>query len=82
MRKYDRVCPVCGRLNRELYLEETEGMMECEQCGSISCAAPGEENLTAAVLQETGRWMKWDWKDVMALLPGSEHADKSGVCMV
>lgn len=30
---YDVVCPVCGRINRSLYLEETEGWMECEYCG-------------------------------------------------
>ena len=31
---YDVVCPVCGRINRSLYLEETEGWMECEYCGN------------------------------------------------
>ncbi len=30
---YDVACPVCGRVNRRLYLEETEGWMECEYCG-------------------------------------------------
>jgi len=29
---YDVACPVCGRINRSLYLEETEGWMECECC--------------------------------------------------
>ena len=31
---YDVVCPVCGRINRSLYLEETDGWMECEYCGN------------------------------------------------
>ena len=31
---YDVACPVCGRVNRSLYLEETEGWMECEYCGN------------------------------------------------
>ena len=31
---YDVACPVCGRINRSLYLEETEGWMECECCGN------------------------------------------------
>lgn len=31
---YDVVCPICGRINRSLYLEETEGWMECEYCGN------------------------------------------------
>ena len=34
MKTYDVICPVCGRINRGLYLEETEGWMECEKCGS------------------------------------------------
>ena len=33
---YDVTCPVCGRINRSLYLEETEGWMECEYCGNSS----------------------------------------------
>ena len=33
---YDVACPVCGRINRSLYLEETEGWMECECCGNSS----------------------------------------------
>ena len=28
---YDVACPICGRINHSLYLEETEGWMECEQ---------------------------------------------------
>lgn len=31
---YDVACPVCGRINHSLYLEETEGWMECEYCGN------------------------------------------------
>ena len=31
---YDVACPICGRVNRRLYLEETEGWMECEYCGN------------------------------------------------
>ena len=33
---YDVACPVCGRVNRRLYLEETEGWMEYESCGTSS----------------------------------------------
>lgn len=33
---YDVACPVCGRVNHRLYLEETEGWMECESCGTSS----------------------------------------------
>lgn len=34
MKLYDAECPVCGRINRGLYLEETKGWMECEACGN------------------------------------------------
>ena len=28
-------CPVCGTMNKSLFLEETEGTYECELCGYI-----------------------------------------------
>ena len=49
MRMFDRICPVCGCLNRELYLEETNGMMECERCGSISCVSFGNEDFQVSI---------------------------------
>ena len=33
---YDVVCPVCGKVNRSLYLEETDGWMECVYCGAAT----------------------------------------------
>lgn len=33
MSSYDVKCPQCGKLNKHLYLEETDGWMICEQCG-------------------------------------------------
>ena len=32
MKQYDAKCPLCGTLNRGLYLDETDGWMECEHC--------------------------------------------------
>ena len=32
MNQYDAKCPVCGTVNKDLYLEETEGCMICEHC--------------------------------------------------
>lgn len=32
MQQYDVKCPVCGTLNKNLYLEETDGWMECDHC--------------------------------------------------
>ncbi len=34
MKRYDIKCPVCGTLNKELFLEETNGFMVCEKCGT------------------------------------------------
>ena len=31
---YDAKCPVCGKLNKDMYLEETEGRFVCDRCGS------------------------------------------------
>ena len=28
-------CPICGEINRNLDLEETDGWMECSQCRSV-----------------------------------------------
>ena len=36
MNTYDAACPVCGKVNHDLYLEETEGWMECEFCGTTA----------------------------------------------
>lgn len=34
MKRYDVVCSVCGTVNKDVYLEETNGLMECEKCHS------------------------------------------------
>ena len=31
---YDMKCPVCGAVNHGLNLDETEGRMICERCGT------------------------------------------------
>lgn len=36
MKRYNIECPVCGKLNRQLFLEETDGWMECEYCGEMT----------------------------------------------
>lgn len=36
MEKTDMECPYCGYLNRNLYLDETQGFMECISCGKVS----------------------------------------------
>ena len=36
MRAYDIKCPVCGTVNHSLFLQETDGWLECEKCGTES----------------------------------------------
>lgn len=36
MKTYDVKCPVCGKLNVGLDLEETDGWMECDRCGNVT----------------------------------------------
>ena len=36
MNTYDVKCPVCGTVNHNLYLEETDGWMECENGGNTT----------------------------------------------
>ena len=32
MQLYNVKCPICGTINHNLYLEETNGWMECDHC--------------------------------------------------
>lgn len=34
MERKDVKCPLCGHINRGVDLDETDGWVECEQCGS------------------------------------------------
>lgn len=34
MKLYDAKYPKCGTVNKDLYLEETDGCMICEHCGA------------------------------------------------
>ncbi|MDI9243203.1 translation initiation factor 2 [Fusibacillus kribbianus] len=36
MKTYDVKCPICGHVNHNLFLEETDGWMECEKCRSMA----------------------------------------------
>ena len=35
MKQFDVKCPVCGKINRNLFLEETKGLLECANCGKM-----------------------------------------------
>lgn len=34
MERFDVKCPICGTINKGLYLKETEGHFECAKCKS------------------------------------------------
>lgn len=35
MMGYNAKCPICGTINHSVDLDETNGWMECERCGSL-----------------------------------------------
>lgn len=37
MKLYDARCPYCGKLNVGLFLEETDGWIECNNCVYSAC---------------------------------------------
>lgn len=43
MKQYDVKCPICGTINHNLYLEETNGWMECEHCQNTVKVLPFAE---------------------------------------
>ena len=34
MNKHDEKCPICGEVNKNLLLEETDGWFVCDKCGN------------------------------------------------
>ena len=43
MRSYDARCIMCGTVNRGLFLDETNGLFECEKCSSINLVMLDDE---------------------------------------
>lgn len=56
-------CPVCGTLNESLDLEETDGWMECEECGN-----------TVQIMKyvKTRRIPKYQMEECQVLVPLSQ----------
>ena len=52
MKEYEAACPVCGTVNKRLYLEETDGLMECEHCSCIVKVYLSANNKYGFVLKE------------------------------
>ena len=53
MKSYDLRCPICGAVNRGLYLEETEGWMECEKCGNVTQSMEHRQTVLIPLILKT-----------------------------
>lgn len=45
MKTFDARCPVCGHMNHNLFLEETDGWMECEKCNAATKSLKSEDTI-------------------------------------
>ena len=45
MKTFDVRCPVCGHMNHNLFLEETDGWMECEKCNAATRSLESEDTI-------------------------------------
>lgn len=45
MKTFDVRCPVCGHMNHNLFLEETDGWMECEKCNAATRSLKYEDTI-------------------------------------
>ena len=53
MKTYDVSCPCCGYRNKALYLEETEGWMECEKCGNVTQSMEHRQTVLIPLILKT-----------------------------
>ena len=53
MKSYDLHCPICGTVNRGLYLEETDGWMECEKCGNVTQSMEHRQTVLIPLILKT-----------------------------
>jgi uncharacterized Zn finger protein len=53
MKSYDLRCPICGAVNRGLYLEETAGWMECEKCGNVTQSMEHRQTVLIPLILKT-----------------------------
>lgn len=45
MKTFDVKCPICGHMNHNLFLEETDGWMECEKCNAATRSLKSEDTI-------------------------------------
>ena len=53
MKSYDLRCPICGTVNRGLYLEETDGWMECEKCENVTQSMEHRQTVLIPLILKT-----------------------------
>ena len=53
MKSYELRCPICGTVNRGLYLEETDGWMECEKCGNVTQSMEHRQTVLIPLILKT-----------------------------
>ena len=71
MKSYDLRCPICGTVNRGLYLEETDGWMECEKCGNVTQSMEHRQTvLIPLILKTSDIREREDQKWMNARIPG------------
>ncbi len=56
---YDCPCPICGHMNMKLDLEDSNGHLECEACGSLE-RVPNYQEIPDVAKKITGnKPAKW-----------------------
>ena len=64
MNATDVKCPICGTINKELDLDETDGWMECESCQNV---------VQVLKYAKTRHIPVYQMKDCQVLIPLKRH---------
>jgi len=67
MKSYDLRCPICGAVNRGLYLEETDGWMECEKCGNVTQSMEHRQTVLIPLILKTQSRSDNNYSDRLAV---------------
>ena len=70
MKSYDLRCPICGTVNRGLYLEETDGWMECEKCGNVTQSMEHRQTVLIPLILKTKTQSRSDNKNLDRIAVG------------
>ena len=66
MATFNRVCPICGHLNMNLYLDDTDGWMECEKCRNITKDTKDQKGKKVRGLLFNDQTLEFDTEPVLA----------------